>query len=288
MRQYSVFEPLAEKMAAARAKKLVINGHIGRSCEYDTVIRRAKEIAKQISPSIYEKLVLLDTDGKIKVNENYNIDLELTGIKMLSVDELADKDRIAELQRVISGRQNRAADTHYSLLRDTLYLNTAATDDDILAVLHETAHGVTKGAGKFLREIVPITAELTAERFIKSSIRAERINEMKTYAKAVNELFAGPSGVGGNGGGGGFWDNAVGGGNGGEMLASYFFGTASALALEPKIKTPGSLEKIINIINEKKLTDSEKLSALGLTAERIMRAYYDSAVSCVLTEMPQP
>jgi hypothetical protein len=61
---------------------------------------------------------------------------------------------------------------------------------------------------------------------------------------------------------------------GGKLPASYFFGTASALALEPKIQTADDFERVISVINNDKMADDRKLSVFGLTADTVMRGYY--------------
>ncbi|MDR1917953.1 MAG: hypothetical protein LBQ05_03125 [Christensenellaceae bacterium] len=269
MDDYAIFEPLAKMVANKKSKRLAIPRRVGCFREYEAVLSRAKDISRAISPTIYKKLTDLEKENRIKVNKNCNTDLEEMEIDFIIGEENPDTERIAELQKIIAKKQNTPADTHYSWLTDTLYLRADSTDDDILAIIHEVAHGATPGSGKVLTEVVPIIAEFVADRYVGADITERRINDMKMSANFVCDFFDEPTAAN-------------------RMEARYFFGPAAALTLEPHIETSEDLEKIIHIANDTKHTDTEKLKKMGVTGDKMISAYYMSAVSSVLAKQFSP
>ena len=262
-----------------------------------------RDIVGEISDALKERYEVLKAEDKFTINEtredmeirfcNLNIERTAAEIEQMKQEKGEDYSLLKSYESIKScyERRLRNAEKKKSLglgkpttahsLDGKVNLAAQYTVADACSIIHELVHSATNGypSNGILNELPAITAELLADRFGegKGLGRAHqvphRLGYLGYYATEKNcgELLK-------------IFDEYK---KTGEMKdeskmkdllysAQYEIGTCGGIALANRIKSKDELDNVFATINNKKLTDVERIKQMGLTEENMIVAVGDA------------
>jgi len=247
--------PIVEAIKSRKAPyPLTISQNVYEPMTFEQAKAKAFEIAKEISPILYERLMELESKGNIhggRTSEDAQV-RSLEGYIASYPDNSRDeRKKLEQVKKKIAAGKTERISSGYSLYHDEIDVDTKGNMFDVLSIIHEATHAAARGRhhpyNAFI-EAPSITAELVASKILE-----KQGYEFSRERWRINRIYEKDPDI---------W----------ESIPRYDLGIVVAMCLAADIKTQDDLDRVIKTFGQdmKSVSDEEIFASLGITKAKIL------------------